>query len=50
MDNNSNSNIRLLHKERLIELLIKRTYSRREYAEQLANEILEICKENDKTK
>jgi len=44
MDNISDSNIRLLQKERLVELLMKRTYSRREYAEQLANEILEILR------
>jgi len=30
-------------KEELIALIMKRTYSRKEYAEQLVNEILEIC-------
>jgi hypothetical protein len=47
MDDNHNSNIRLLYREKLIQLIMQRTYSRREYAEQLTNEIIEICTKTD---
>jgi len=47
MDDNNNSNIRLLYKEKLIQLIMQRTYSRREYAESLTNEIIELWTKTD---
>jgi hypothetical protein len=47
MDNDYNSDVRLLYREKLIALIMQRTYSRREYAEQLTNEIIELWTKTD---